>query len=49
MLELTALCSDEDCAEQVPIHVNGIDELDRFLCECDCTLVLLDAAEVVFV
>jgi hypothetical protein len=48
MLELTALCSNEDCAEEITVHVEGLDELDRFMCECDCTLVLLRAADVTF-
>lgn len=49
MLELTAICSDEDCAEEIVVQVGDVRELDRFMCECDCTLVLLRAAEISFV
>jgi hypothetical protein len=48
MLELTALCSNEDCAEEISVQVESLDDLDQFMCECDCTLVLLQAAEVSF-
>jgi hypothetical protein len=46
MLVLTAVCSDEDCAEELSIQVETLEKLDESLCECGCTLVLLSVAEL---
>jgi hypothetical protein len=46
MLLVTALCSDEDCAEEVSIEVESLEMLDESVCGCDCTLVLLSVAEL---
>ncbi len=49
MVELTALCSDEDCAEEILIQVGALGDLDRQACLCGCTWVVLDVAAVTFV
>jgi hypothetical protein len=49
MLELTAVCSEEGCDEEISIQVESLEELDEFMCECDCSLVLLRAAEISYV
>ncbi len=46
MFVFTAVCSDEDCAEELSIQVETLEKLDESLCECDCTLVLLSVAEL---
>jgi hypothetical protein len=46
MLLVTALCSDEDCAEELSIEVETLEALDDSLCESGCTLVLLSVAEL---
>ena len=46
MLLVTAMCSDEDCPEELTIEVETLEELEESLCECDCTLVLLSVAEL---
>jgi hypothetical protein len=46
MFVLTALCSDPDCAEELTVEVDSLEELDERMCECDCTLVLLSVAEL---
>lgn len=46
MLMITAICSDEECAEEFSIEVESLEELDQTLCECDCTLVLLSVEEL---
>ena len=46
MLLLTALCSNEECAEELVIEVESLDELDQTMCECDCSWVLLSVAEL---
>jgi hypothetical protein len=41
------VCSDDDCAREVEALVAEIDEVDRIVCECGCSLVTLAVAEAV--
>ena len=49
MIELSVLCSNEDCTEEVVVHVAQLGELDRHACVCGCAWVVLDVAEVALV
>ncbi len=46
MLQVTLLCSDEDCAELREVVVDSLDELDGLGCECGYGFVLLRVAEL---
>jgi hypothetical protein len=35
------ICSDEACAEELELVVDGLEELDHAACACGCTLVVL--------
>ena len=35
------ICSDADCAEEAEVHAGSLDELERLLCGCGCTLELI--------
>ncbi len=35
------ICSDADCAEEAEVHAGSLDELERLLCDCGCTLELI--------
>jgi hypothetical protein len=41
VLLVTAICSDEACAEEIELVVAGLDELDAAACGCGCTVVVL--------
>lgn len=44
MWEITAVCSDPACDEEVLLWVREIDEVDREVCACGCCLVTLRVA-----
>jgi hypothetical protein len=46
MLEITVLCSEEACAEELVLHVADLAELEQHLCGCGCAWVVLDVSEV---
>lgn len=46
MLQVTILCSDEDCAELREVVVESLDELDGLGCDCGYGMVLLRVAEL---
>jgi hypothetical protein len=45
MLVARMLCSDPQCAEEVEILVEEVDELDRVWCECGYGLVVTAVSE----
>ena len=45
MLVARMLCSDPQCAEEVEILVEELDELDRAWCECGYGLVVTAVSE----
>jgi pyruvate/oxaloacetate carboxyltransferase len=49
MLVARMLCSDPECAEELEILVEEIDELDRVCCECGYGLVVTAVSQVVVV
>ena len=46
MLQVTLLCSDEDCAELREVVVESLDELDGLACDCGYGLIALRICEV---
>jgi len=38
------VCSDPDCAETREVVVESLDEIDRIVCECECSVVILTVA-----
>jgi hypothetical protein len=46
MLEVTLICSDEDCAEVAEVEVADLDSLDGFSCDCGYGLVLLSVRSI---
>ncbi len=35
------VCSDSDCAEELEVRAPTLEELDRLLCDCGCTLEII--------
>lgn len=35
------VCSDSDCAEELEVRASTLEELDRLLCDCGCTLEII--------
>jgi hypothetical protein len=46
MLIARMLCSDPECAEEVEILVEQVDELDRVWCECGYGLVVTGISQI---
>lgn len=41
------VCSDDDCAQEIEALVAEIEDVDRIVCECGCSLVTLAVAEAI--
>jgi hypothetical protein len=44
MWEVTVVCSDPDCAEELELWVADLDEAEAEVCSCGCCLVVLRVA-----
>jgi hypothetical protein len=46
MLAILIACSDPGCAEELELHVDAVEEIDRYGCECGYGYVVLAVSEV---
>ena len=45
MLMARIVCSDPDCTEELEVSVEGLDDLDGYVCDCGFRFVLIEVAE----
>jgi hypothetical protein len=41
MWQVKAICSDPDCAEELDLWIDQLEEIDRAVCACECSVVAL--------
>jgi hypothetical protein len=41
MWQVKVICSDSECAEELLLWVDELDEIDRAVCACECGVVAL--------
>jgi hypothetical protein len=46
MLIARIVCSDPRCTEELEVAIDGLDELDGFVCECGFGFVLIEVGEL---
>jgi hypothetical protein len=46
MLLARIVCSDPRCTEELEVAIDGLDELDGFVCDCGFGFQLMDVAEL---
>jgi hypothetical protein len=44
MWQVDVVCSDPDCGEEFELRVKELDEVDRAICVCECSVVTLSVA-----
>ena len=45
MWNVEVVCSDPDCGEEIELWVDDLNEVERVVCECECSVVVLRVAD----
>jgi hypothetical protein len=45
MLMVSVICSDADCARELDLWADSLDEVVRSACDCGCTFEVLSVSE----